>query len=190
MEEIRTLLGKYDVYVSTAVGADYSRQLASEMGGVIAIAAVVIVGVLLLTSRSYFEVVIFLIVFVFAGLLNMGTNYWLGEISSITNSIAVIMQLALAIDYAIIFAHRYQDEAAERANEREALVEALAKSIVEIASSSLTTISGLVALTLMQFRLGYDLGMVLAKGIRSYGSGTATSPWDCRRMRRIADPVS
>ena len=165
MQEILALLEKYDTYVSTAVGADYSKQLASEMSGVIAIAAVVIVAVLLLTSRSYFEVVIFLVVFVFAGLLNMGTNYWLGEISSITNSIAVIMQLALAIDYAIIFAHRYQDEAAVRTSEREALVEALAKSIVEIASSSLTTISGLVALTLMQFRLGYDLGMVLAKGI-------------------------
>ncbi len=165
MAEIRELVGKYDNYIATAIGSDYSAQLASEMGSVIAIAAVVIVGVLLLTSRSYFEVVIFGIVFVFAALLNMGTNFWLGEISSITNSIAVIMQLALAIDYAIIFAHRYQDEAARCASEREALVEALAKSIVEIASSSLTTISGLVALTLMQFRLGYDLGVVLTKGI-------------------------
>ena len=165
MAAIRDLVGKYDNYISTSVGADYSAQLASEMGSVIAIAAVVILGVLLLTSRSYFEVVIFGIVFVFAALLNMGTNFWLGEISSITNSIAVILQLALAIDYAIIFAHRYQDEAAQRSSEREALVEALAKSIVEIASSSLTTISGLVALTLMQFRLGYDLGVVLTKGI-------------------------
>lgn len=68
------------------------------MGGVLALAVLVIVGVLLYTSRSYFEVVIFLIVFAVAALLNMGTNFWLGEISSITNSIAVIMQLALGID--------------------------------------------------------------------------------------------
>ncbi len=165
MTQIKELLAPYDVYYSSSVGEDFSKQLASEMTGVMLIAVAVIVGVLLFTSRSYFEVVIFGIVFIFAGLLNMGTNFWLGEVSSITNSIAVIMQLALAIDYAIIFAHRYQDEAAANPNEREALVEALAKSITEISSSSLTTISGLVALTLMQFRLGRDLGFVLSKGI-------------------------
>ncbi len=162
---VAALLAPYDSYAYSMNLANYSKQLAAEMGGVLLIAVLVIVAILLFTSRSYFEVVIFFIVFVFAALLNMGTNFWLGEISSITHSIAVIMQLALAIDYAIIFAHRYQDEAARCASEREALVEALAKSIVEIASSSLTTISGLVALTLMQFRLGYDLGVVLTKGI-------------------------
>ncbi len=165
MEEIRHLLEPYDTYYYTTIGEHYFAQLAREMISVILIAAVVIVAILLFTSRSYFEVVIFFIVFIFAALLNMGTNYWFGEISSITNSIAVIMQLALAIDYAIIFAHRYQDEVAVRASEREALTEALAKSIIEISASSLTTISGLVALMLMQFKLGYDLGIVLAKSI-------------------------
>ena len=105
------------------------------------------------------------VVFVFAALLNKGTNFRLGRISAITNTIAIIMQLALAIDYAIIFSHRYQDEALVHTSYKEALIEALAKSILEISSSSLTTISGLLALMLMQFRLGYDLGMVLAKGI-------------------------
>lgn len=165
MERIRELTARYDCYVSTDVGHDFSATVAGEMGGILILAAIVIAAVLLLTSRSYFEVVIFAIVFVFAALLNMGTNFWLGEISSITNSIAVIMQLALAIDYAIIFAHRYQDEALRQPTLREALIEALAKSISEISSSSLTTIAGLGALTLMRFRLGYDLGIVLAKGI-------------------------
>lgn len=165
MNEIRDLTSRFDVYTSSDIGADLLGEIAQQMVGVVALAAVVIVGVLLLTSRSYFEVVIFLIVFSVAALLNMGTNFWLGEISSITNSIAVILQLALAIDYAIIFSHRYQDEAERFPTEREALIEALAKSIVEISSSSLTTISGLVALMLMQFRLGYDLGLVLSKGI-------------------------
>ena len=165
MQSIRALTQPFDTYIETEVGSDYSQQLASEMGGVILLAAVVIVAVLLFTSRSYFEVVIFFIVFAFAALLNMGTNFWLGEISSITNSIAIILQLALAIDYAIIFSHRYQDEALIWPTEREALVEALSKAIIEISASSLTTISGLVALTLMQFRLGYDLGIVLSKGI-------------------------
>ena len=165
MDEIRSLLAPYDTYYYTEIGENYFAQLASEMVSVILIAVIVIVAILLFTSRSYFEVVIFFIVFVFAALRNMGTNFWLGEISSITNSICVILQLALAIDYAIIFAHRYQDEAAIRSSAREALTEALAKSIIEISASSLTTISGLVALMLMQFRLGYDLGIVLAKAI-------------------------
>jgi len=120
---------------------------------------------LLFTSNSYFEVVIFFIVFAVAAVLNMGTNFLLGTVSVISQTIAVIMQLALAIDYAIIFAHRYQAEEALGGTEREALVRALAQSIVEIASSSLTTIAGLVAMMLMQFGLGRDLGSVLAKGI-------------------------
>lgn len=165
MNEVKAALGDYDTYISTDIGSDFSSQLANEMVGVLLLAVAVIIAVLLFTSRSYFEVVIFGIVFIFAGLLNMGTNFWLGEISSITNSIAIILQLALAIDYAIIFAHRYQDEVTRCPTERQALIEALSKAIVEISSSSLTTISGLVALTMMQFRLGYDLGMVLSKGI-------------------------
>ena len=165
MNEIRSLTAGFDTYTSSDIGADLLGEIAQQLVGVVALAAVVIMAVLLFTSRSYFEVVIFLIVFSVAALLNMGTNFWLGEISSITNSIAVILQLALAIDYAIIFSHRYQDEIDRFPTEREALIEALSKSIVEISSSSLTTISGLVALMLMQFRLGYDLGLVLSKGI-------------------------
>ena len=153
---VREYLAAYDVYTA---------QLAEEMVTVMLLASAVVVLVLLFSSRSYFELVIFAIVFVVAALMNMGTNFWLGEISSITSTIAVIMQLALAIDYAIILCHRYHDEAEVREPGREALTEALAQAIVEISSSSLTTIAGLLALTLMQFGLGRDLGLVLAKSI-------------------------
>ena len=165
MDHIRERLKDYDTYISSQIGYDFSAELAKEMVGVLAIAAIVIICVLLFTSRSYFEVVIFGMVFAVAALMNMGTNYWLGEISSITNSIAVILQLVLAIDYAIIFIHRYQDEVEKNPNVKAALIEALSKAILEISSSSLTTISGLIALTMMQFRLGYDMGVVLTKGI-------------------------
>ena len=165
MKEVEALFEGTDHTVFSNIGQDFNAKIASEMGGVLLIAAIVILAVLLFTSRSYFEVVIFFVVFAVAALLNMGTNFIFVEISSITNSVAVILQLALAIDYAIIFAHRYQDEAAINPDRREALTSALAHSIVEISSSSLTTISGLVALTLMQFRLGRDLGLVLGKGI-------------------------
>ena len=165
LSQIKDSLKDYDVYISSEIGENYSAQVAEEMGGVLLLAVSVIVFVLLFTSRSYFEVVIFGIVFIFAAVINMGTNYLLGTISSITNSIAVILQLALAIDYSIILIHRYQDEVTKQPTEKDALIEALSKGIIEISSSSLTTISGLLALTLMHFRLGYDLGVVLTKGI-------------------------
>ena len=167
MDSVREKLRRFsESYVDTEIGVDYSSEIASEMGGVLLIAALVIIGVLLITSRSYFEVLIYFIVFIVAAVLNMGTNRWFGTISSITNSTAVILQLALAIDYAIILSHRYQDELAlTPGQEYEAAARALRKGIPELISSGFTTVSGLIALTFMQFRLGRDLGLVLAKGI-------------------------
>ena len=161
---VEEVLEPYKHYTAYEPGS-YSDRLAKEMVWLLLLAAAVIVAVLLFTSRSFFEVLIFLAVFAVAALFNMGTNHWLGEISTITNTVAVILQLALAIDYAIIFSHRYQSESARTDDDKEALTQALAHSIREISSSSLTTVAGLAALTLMQFGLGRDLGLVLAKGI-------------------------
>ena len=163
--QVEQLLEGYDYYPSTTVGRDESATLMREMSYILLIAAVVIVAVLLFTSKSYLEVVVFLIVFVVSAILNMGTNYWFGSISFITNAIAVVLQLALAIDYAIIFCHRYMEERDNGLDAREADIAALSKAIIEISSSSLTTISGLVALMMMQLRIGFDMGIVLTKGI-------------------------
>lgn len=165
MNEVLAALEGYDVYSSTQIGRDESATLQQEMTVILAIAAVVIVVVLLFTSKSYMEVPVYLIVFAAAAVLNMGTNFIFGTISFITNSIAVVLQLALAIDYAIIFCHRYMEERDNGLDPREADIAALSKAIVEISSSSLTTISGLVALMLMQLRIGFDMGIVLSKGI-------------------------
>ena len=165
MDEVLSVLDGYDVYSSTQIGRDESASLQKEMTVILAIAAVVIVVVLLFTSKSYMEVPVYLIVFVAAAVLNMGTNFIFGTISFITNSIAVVLQLALAIDYAIIFCHRYMEERDNGLEPREADIAALSKAIVEISSSSLTTISGMVALMLMQLRIGFDMGIVLSKGI-------------------------
>ena len=165
MEQVLQVLDGYDVYSSTQIGRDESASLQQEMTVILAIAAAVIVVVLLFTSKSYMEVPVYLIVFVAAAILNMGTNFLFGTISFITNSIAVVLQLALAIDYAIIFCHRYMEERDNGLDPREADIAALSKAIVEISSSSLTTISGLVALMLMQLRIGFDMGIVLSKGI-------------------------
>lgn len=164
MEHLKSILAPYDTYIYSEVGLDTSAQLQSEMGIILVIAAIVIVIVLLFTSKSYMEVPVYVIVFGVAAVLNMGTNYWFGEVSYITNSVAVVLQLALAIDYAIIFCHRYMEER-ETKPAREADIAALSKAIVEISSSSLTTISGMIALMLMQFRIGFDMGAVMSKGI-------------------------
>ena len=165
MNGVLSVLEGYDVYPSTQIGRDVSVSLQKEMTVILAIAAVVIVVVLLFTSKSYMEVPVYLIVFAAAAVLNMGTNFIFGTISFITKSIAVVLQLALAIDYAIIFCHRYMEERDNGLSPREADIAALSKAIVEISSSSLTTISGLIALMLMQLRIGFDMGIVLSKGI-------------------------
>lgn len=164
MDHLKSILAPYDTYIYSEVGLDTSAQLQSEMGIILVIAAIVIIIVLLFTSKSYMEVPVYVIVFGVAAVLNMGTNYWFGEVSYITNSVAIVLQLALAIDYAIIFCHRYMEER-ETKPAREADIAALSKAIVEISSSSLTTISGMIALMLMQFRIGFDMGAVMSKGI-------------------------
>ena len=162
---IKDCAAGYDAYLLPGYTQMDSEELASEIAVILAIAVVIIIAVLLFTSKSYMEVVIFLIVFSVAALLNMGTNFWFGSVSFVTNSVAVVLQLALAIDYAIIFCHRYMEERDTGLDARAADISALSKAIVEISSSSLTTISGLAALTFMQFKIGFDMGIVLIKGI-------------------------
>lgn len=164
MHTIEDMLAPYDCYIDTAVGVDSSAELASEMGVIVLLAAVVIVIVLTLTSKAYMEVPVLIMTFGAAALLNMGTNFLCGKISFISNSVTVVLQLALAIDYAIILCHRFSAEH-ETKGTREACIDALSKAIPEISSSSLTTISGLAALAFMHFGIGLDMAIVLIKAI-------------------------
>ncbi len=134
------------------------------MNIVMLVAVVIIVSVLLFTSKTYMEIPVLLMTFGSAALLNKGTNFLMGEISYITNSVAIVLQLALAIDYAIILCHRYTEER-EHLDAHDAVVVALSKAIPEISASSLTTISGMVAMMFMQFGIGRDMGTVLVKAI-------------------------
>ena len=164
LHTIRDMLAGYDTYIDTEVGVDTSADLQSEMSVILVLAAIVIVLVLTLTSRSYAEVPVLIMTFGAAALLNMGTNFLCGTISFISNSVTVILQLALAIDYAIILCHRFSDEH-ETKDTREACIAALSKAIPEISSSSLTTISGLGALAFMHFGIGRDMATVLIKAV-------------------------
>lgn len=153
-----------DYAVSTEVGQDVAQSIVEEMLYVGVIAVIIVIGVLLLTSRSFGEVPVLLITFGAAALLQLGTNWWFGTISYVSNSVTLILQLALAIDYAVILCNRYAEER-QLFEPRDAMVKALSKAIPEISASSLTTIGGLLAMTFMEFRLGYDLGRVLIKSI-------------------------
>ncbi len=159
-------LDGYDVYYSSDIGQEErdAADLNHDMVVILLLAGVVIVAVLLFTSTTYAEIPVFLMTFIVAAILNKGTNYWFGTISFVTDSIAVVLQLALAVDYAIILCHRFMEEHEDK-DAREAVIVALSKAIPEISSSSLTTVSGMVAMMFMQFRIGYDMGIVLAKAI-------------------------
>lgn len=161
---IEETLAVYDVQIDTTIGYDINNMLAGEMVVILIVAVFIILIVLSLTTRAYAEVAVLLINFAAAALINMGTNFVLGRISFISYSVAVVLQLALAIDYAVILCHRFAAEREIQAP-REAAIVALRKSIPEISSSSLTTISGLAALGFMQFTIGLDMAMVLMKAI-------------------------
>ena len=162
--DVRTALKDYDAWFYTTVDKDDAADLQDDMKVILVIAVIIIVGVLLFTSGTYMEIAIFMLVFGMAALLNMGTNFIFYNISFVTNAVATVLQLAMAIDYAIILFHRFMEEKG-KVNTREALVRALEKGIPEISSSSLTTMAGMVALMFMQFGIGLDLGRVMIKAI-------------------------
>lgn len=134
------------------------------------IAAVLVVFViLLLSSHSYLEPFIFLATLGISILLNMGTNVIagnpIGTISTITSSCAVILQLAVAMDYSIFLSHSFQEELRTLKDPKIALMHAMPKTLKSILASALTTVGGFVALFFMNYGIGYDLGFVLAKGV-------------------------
>ena len=166
LNAVKDSLADYDTYISSSVGEEErnAESLSEDMNVILVLAVIIIVVVLMLSTKAYLQIPVLLITFGVAAILNMGTNFWFGTISSVTNSIAVVLQLALAIDYAIILCDRFMEEH-ETMDAENAVKVALSKAIPEISSSSLTTISGMVAMMFMQFRLGYDMGIILVKAI-------------------------
>ncbi|MCI8387140.1 MAG: MMPL family transporter [Clostridiales bacterium] len=164
LDKLKELLADYDIFVSSAVGEDQSATIAAEMQVIIVIVAIVVVSVLFLTSQTYAEVPVLIMTFLSAAIINMGSNFLLGKISFISNSVTIVLQLALSVDYAIILCNRYKEEH-EVLPIRESAIIALSKAIPEIFSSSLTTVGGLIAMMFMQFKIGGDMGICLIKSI-------------------------
>ena len=164
LERVKDSLAGYDLYVSTDLGNTQEETIDHEISVIMVYVAIVIVVVLLFTSETYGEVPVLILTFVVALVLNQGTNFLMGKISFISNSVTSILQLALSIDYAIIFCNRFKEEH-KLLPLREAVIVALSKSIPEIGASSLTTVGGLVAMLFMQFKLGPDMALCLIKSI-------------------------
>ncbi len=164
LSELEDKLSGYDIYVSTTMGDASAEQIESEMSVITVLVAIIVVTVLLLTSQTWAEVPVLLLTFVASMLITNGTNFIMGTISFVSNSVTVVLQLALSIDYAIIFCNRYKEEHGKLPI-READIVALSKAIPEIASSSLTTIGGLVAMMFMQFGIGRDMALCLIRAI-------------------------
>ena len=162
--KVREAVSAYDNVVYTTIDKDDAKSLNEDMKVIGVLVVIIIVGVLIFTSQTYAEILIFMLTFAVAILLNVGTNFIFGRISFVTKAVGVVLQLALAIDYAIILFHRFMEER-KNCKAKHALISALAKAIPEISSSSLTTMAGMVALMTMQFRIGRDLGQVLLKSI-------------------------
>ena len=164
LQAVKQMLSDRDTTVHSDVGFNLASGIAAQMATVLIFVIIVVLAVLVFTSSTYAEVPVMILTFLFAAIINLGTHFLLGTISFVSNSVGIVLQLALSVDYAIIFCNRYKEEH-ERLDIHDAVVKALAASIPEIFASSLTTIAGLTAMTFMKFRLGVDMGITLIKAI-------------------------
>ena len=161
----------YDLVDKAMQGRGYEYWIAADIGnsasnlGPVYVAAVFLaVIILFVLSTSWIEPLLILITILLAVLINMGTNLIFPSISETTSSIAAVLQMALSMDYLIMLMNRYSDERT-RHEPKLAMENALAKGVVAIASSSITTVVGLLCLVFMSFTIGADMGLVLAKGV-------------------------
>ena len=159
-EKISLTGGAIDsLYLGDSVNEDMIKILLTAL--------IVVFIILIINSVSWIEPIVFMIVIGVAIIINLGSNALLPSISFVTGSICAVMQLALAMDYSIMLLHRYINEKENNHNisNYDATKNALRKSLMPILSSGLTTIAGLISLVFMNFKIGFDIGLVLSKGI-------------------------
>ena len=144
--------------------SDMIQVADSEKGLYIFLAVLLSTIVLILAIKSVFIPVIFLLGIGFGVLYNMGTNYFLGEISYITKSIAAVLQLGVTMDFSIFLFHRYEEER-ENCENVEAMARAIKYTATSVSAAALTTIASFLALISMKLTLGMDIGIVMGKGV-------------------------
>lgn len=150
---------------SAAITRDIFNSVFGEVWKFAIIGLLVIIIILVLTTKSLIEPIILLLTLGASILLNMGSNIIFGEVSSVTTSISAILQLGLSMDYAIFLIHAYYKEKELGYDDETAMQRAIPKTFSTVFASALTTVFGFIALFFMQFQMGADLGRVLAKGV-------------------------
>lgn len=166
VEAMRELVGENGALTGNAVStATATTDTVVEISRIVVVAVLFVLLVLILTTNSWVEPLIVLGGLGVAILINNGSNLIFGEISFVTNAAGSILQLAVSLDYSVFLIHRFEECRQTNPDVEEAMVDALCKSTGSILSSGLTTVIGFVALCLMRFLLGPDLGLALAKGV-------------------------
>jgi len=166
IDEMKAITGDKGSYVGMAVqNKSLTENVESEMHLILAVAVIMIFVVLCITTNAWSEPVLFLLVMGVAILLNRGTNIFIGTVSFLTNNVAMVLQLATSMDYSIFLLDAYSREKQKGLPDEEAMVGAIDAAINSIFASSLTTVVGFLALVFMNFTIGFDMGLVLAKGI-------------------------
>ncbi|MBQ3341373.1 MAG: MMPL family transporter [Kiritimatiellae bacterium] len=165
-QEIRRVCGE-QCFVSgmTAMVLDLKDVCEHEEPIYVAIAVGLAVAAMMLLLDSFLAPIVFMASIGMAILYNMGTNILLGQISFITMALAAVLQLAVTMDYSIFLWHSYNEQLVQCPDKKEAMARAISLTLSSVVGSSITTVAGFVALCFMSFRLGLDMGLVMAKGV-------------------------
>lgn len=167
IEEIRSIAGK-QCFLSgmSAIVTDTKNLAEKETPLYVLIAVALALLVLGITMDSFFVPVLFLLSIGMAILYNLGSNYFLGEISYITKALAAVLQLGVTMDYSIFLMHSYEEQQIRYNGDKErAMAHAISQTFSSVIGSSVTTIAGFIALCFMTFTLGLDIGIVMVKGV-------------------------
>ena len=164
--DLKEILGEEVVLSGPLVDQATLRSLSTgEVSQIIFYVIPLVMLVLFLSTSSWFEPLLFLAAIGCAILLNEGTNLLIGEISYVTRSTGAVLQLAVSMDYAVFLLHSFSRYRLAGQEVEEAMKHAMEESMAAVSASALTTVFGFLALAIMKFRLGPNLGLVLAKGI-------------------------
>ncbi|HJC47840.1 MAG TPA: MMPL family transporter [Candidatus Lachnoclostridium pullistercoris] len=166
IDEMKEITGDKGYYVGMAVqDKSVAKNVQQEMQTILVIGVAMIFLVLCVTTNSWVEPFLYLTVMGVAVVINKGTNIFLGEISFLTDSVSAVLQLAVSMDYSIFLIHAFTRYKKAGMEQTEALRSAINEALNSIFASSLTTIVGFLVLVFMRFSIGFDMGIVLAKGI-------------------------
>lgn len=166
IDDMKEILGDKGYFAGMAVqNKSLKENVTREMAMILTLGVCMIFAILCVTTNSWFEPILYLTIMGVAIVINKGTNLFLGRISFLTDSVSAVLQLAVSMDYSIFLIHAFTREKKKGLGQTEALRNAIDEALRSIFASSLTTIVGFIVLTFMKFNIGFDMGIVLAKGI-------------------------